>query len=280
MNRINFNEFIRDNLLFGNALIDLSIFTKEGSNQIWTGFVATNHGELPAYIKKCRFSDGIAIELITALLGIYLDLPIPRPIVVRIEPGHPQIPVSQTSYLFGSEMYQMPSFERFIRDNAISEECLMDYEGLPQILSFDELVANCDRHRGNILYDGENYRFIDHEGCFSTKQNPRSPLHDMLKLNTIADIVQHYKGENDIYIHKLMMKIKEVVKSNFITTDLDALLMAIKVNPSAKNYNSHIDRIRNFTSARMEQLVLLVENAIKPPNNDAQIDWIEGLNNA
>lgn len=276
MNKINFNDFIERNLLFGNALIDLSLFTKEGSNQIWTGFVATNDGELPAYIKKCRFDDGMAIELITALMGIYLGLPIPRPIVVKIEPDHPQIPVSQTSYLFGSEMYDMPSFERFIRNNEISEECLLDYNGLSHILSFDELVANCDRHRGNILYDGENYRFIDHEACFSTKQNPRSPLNDMLKLNTISDIVQHHKGENDIYIHKLMLKIKELIKSNFIATDLDALLLAIRVNPSLQGYNSHVDRIRNFTSARMEQLIILVEDAITPPSNNTQIDWIEG----
>lgn len=276
MSKIDFGEFVNQNLLFGNALIDLSLFTKEGSNQIWTGFVATNDGELPAYIKKCRFADGMAIELIAALLGIYLELPIPRPIVVKIEPNHPQIPVNQTSYLFGSEMYDMPSFERFIRDNEISEECLLNYGGLSQILSFDELVANCDRHRGNILYDGESYRFIDHESCFSTRQNPRSPLDDMLKLNTISDIVRHHKGENDIYLHKLMLKIKDLVRCSFITTDLDALLMAIKANPMAQGYNSHIDRIRSFTSARMEQLVVLVEDAITLPRNDAQIDWIGG----
>ena len=43
-------EFINENLLYGRALIDLQISNK-GSNQLWTGFVSTNQGEFPAYIK-------------------------------------------------------------------------------------------------------------------------------------------------------------------------------------------------------------------------------------
>lgn len=90
-------EFINEHLLYGRALIDLQISNK-GSNPLWTGFVSTNQGEFPAYIKKCHHNDGLCIEIISSLLGLMLNIPVPKPILVLVEPDHPQIVVEKPTF--------------------------------------------------------------------------------------------------------------------------------------------------------------------------------------
>lgn len=267
------DKFINENLLFGRALIDLETSNK-GSNPLWTGFVATNKGEIPAYIKQCRNPEGLCIELISSLLGLWLDLPIPKPIIVLVEPDHPQIPVAQTTYLFGSQMYEMPSFERFLKGSDVTEDCILDYPHLSSIITFDEFIANPDRNNSNILYDGESYRFIDHEKAFHPKQNPRLPINDNIKINNISDIVQHYKGGNEVYIHKLMGKIKKLIEEDISATNCDMLLSKSKNHNLFINYNTLIDRIRSFLTARLGFLAILIENAITAPKDTQQLDFL------
>jgi len=268
-------EFINDNLLYGRALIDLQISNK-GSNPLWTGFVSTNQGEFPAYIKKCRHQDGLCIEIISSLLGLMLNIPIPKPILVLVEPGHPQIVVDKPTLLFGSQMYDMPSFERFLMDHQLSEECLLEYSDLHSIVAFDELIANPDRNNANILYDGDSFRFIDHEKAFSAKQDPRSPLNEMTKVGNISDIVQHYKGENEIYIHKLMSKIKKSISDEMWAENCDLLTQKVKDNSILNEYNVIIERVRAFLAARNSVLAVLIENAIKPPQHPQQLELLGG----
>lgn len=266
-------DFIQENLLFGRALIDLEESNK-GSNPLWKGFVLTHQGEVPAYIKKCRNNDGLCIEIISALVGIWLNIPIPKPMLVLVEPNHPQIPVAQTSFLFGSKMYEMPSFERFLRDSDLSEECILEYKKLPEILAFDELIANPDRNNSNILYDGESFRFIDHEKAFGANQNPRTCINEDNKTGNISDIVQHYKGKNDVYIHKLMDKIKKIITNEIKTTNYDQLISECKNNNILMTYNNLLERIRSFLVARMEYLVILIQNSITHPGDSTQLSLI------
>lgn len=268
-------EFISEHLLYGRALIDLQISNK-GSNPLWTGFVSTNQGEFPAYIKKCHHYDGLCIEIISSLLGLMLNIPVPKPILVLVEPDHPQIVVEKPTFLFGSQMYDMPSFERFLSDHKLSEECLLDYSDLHSVIAFDELIANPDRNNSNILYDGESFRFIDHEKAFSTTQDPRQPISELSKIGNISDIVQHYKGENDVYIHKLMAKIKKSISEEMWATNCDLLVNKAKENSVLGEYNSILERVRSFLIARQSVLAVLIENAIKPPQNPQQLDLIGG----
>lgn len=269
------DEFIDNHLLYGRALIDLQVSNK-GSNPLWTGFVSTNQGEFPAYIKKCKHNDSLCIEIISSLLGLMLKIPIPKPILVLVEPNHPQIFVNEPTFLFGSQMYEMPSFERFLCDHQLSEECLFDYPNLHSIIAFDELIANPDRNNSNILYDGESFRFIDHEKAFSNAQDPRQPISEMSKIGNISDIVQHYKGENDVYIHKLMLKIKKSISEEMWASNCDSLITTAKDNSVLSEYNSILERVRSFLLARQSVLAVLVENAIKPPQNPQQLDLIGG----
>lgn len=268
-------EFINQNLLYGRALIDLEISNK-GSNPLWTGFVSTNQGEFPAYIKRCRHEEGLCIEIISSLIGLMLNIPIPKPILVLVEPGHPQIVVDKPTFLFGSRKYDMPSFERFLMDHSLSDECLLEFSGLHSIVAFDELIANPDRNNANILYDGETFRFIDHEKAFCVKQDPRLPINEMTKIGNISEIVQHYKGENDIFIHSLMLKIKKLINEEMWTTNCDRLSKKAQDNLLLNEYSTILERVRSFLNARNSVLEVLIKNGISTPQNPQQLDLIGG----
>lgn len=268
-------KFLSENLLLGRALIDLQSSNK-GSNPLWTGFVSTNKGEIPAYIKQCRNSEGLCIEIISSLLGLKFGIPIPKPIIVLVEPGHPQIPVGSPTFLFGSQMYEMPSFERFLVDSDLTEDCILEYPKLSSIVAFDELIANPDRNNSNILYDGENYRFIDHEQAFHPKQNPHAPIDELNKIANISDIIQYHNGKNDIYIYNLMKKIKKIIQDDLNVTSSDAVLHSIKEVSMLNEYNVLVERVSNFLRARHNVLAVLVENAITNPPESAQLDLLGG----
>ncbi|WP_139851441.1 HipA family kinase [Acinetobacter pullicarnis] len=269
------NTFLSENLLYGRALVDLRSSSK-GSNPLWTGFVLTSKGEIPAYIKKCRNPDGLFIEIICSIIGLSLGLPIPKPIIVLVEPNHPQIAVAQPTFLYGSQMYDMPSFERFLVESQLGEECILEYTGLSSVIAFDELIANPDRNNSNILYDGETYRFIDHEKAFHPKQNPLSPISESNRIGNISDIVQHYKGENEVYIYKLMSKIKKVIQDDISTLSLNELLDASKAKDISQEYNLIIARINNFLISRHSVLATLIQDAITTPPESAQLNLLGG----
>lgn len=273
---MNYTEFINKNLLIGIPLLGLNKSNK-GSNYSWTGFISTNEGEIPAYIKKCKKNEFVIIEIISALIGIHLNLPIPRPILIKVEPGHPEIPVSEVSYLFGSEKCELPCFEREIIDSSLRDELIIKYKDLPLLSTFDELIANPDRHGSNILYDGENFRFIDHEYAFADTQDPRLEINDLYKTETLTDIIKYHKGTNDVFIHDFMNKVKSVLINNYNATNIDALLNFTQVNCSINNYNEQIERIRTFISLRFPLLIPLIQKGITG-NDDPQIDWLEICN--
>lgn len=273
---MDYTEFINQNLLMGVPLLGLNNSNK-GSNYSWTGFVSTNVGEIPAYIKKCKKDEYVIIEIISALIGIHLDLPIPRPILIKVEPNHPEIAVSDVTYLFGSEQSDLPCFEREINDTSLRDELIIKYKNLPLLSSFDELIANPDRHGSNILYDGENFRFIDHELAFAKTQDPRLEINDILKTETLLDIIKHHKGTNEVFIHDFMNKIKAVLTKNYDTTKINALLDFTQESVSKNNYNEEICRIRSFISARLPLLIPLIKKGISD-ENDSQIDWLETTN--
>lgn len=273
---MNYSEFINKNLLIGIPLLGLNKSNK-GSNYSWTGFVSTNDGEIPAYIKKCKKDEYVIIEVISALIGIHLNLPIPRPILIKVEPNHPEIPVSDITYLFGSEQSDLPCFEREINDANLRDELIIKYKDLPLLSSFDELIANPDRHGSNILYDGENFRFIDHEFAFAKTQDPRLEINDLHKTETLTDIIRYHKGSNEVFVHDFMNKIRSVLTKNYDTTKIDALLNSTQESFSGNNYNAEIERIRSFISSRFPLLIPLIKKGITN-ENDSQIDWVETSN--
>lgn len=272
---LNIDKFIKENLLLGHLCEGLSVVS-EGQNQMWKGFVSTSIGDIEAYVKKCKQQESILVEIIVALIGRVYKLPIPRPIIIKVDAGHPDVAVSQTTYLYGSEASASPNFSRFLREFSQPEEIILDYKDLHKILTFDELIANPDRNNGNILYDGDTYQFIDHEYCFWDKQNPKGEISDELRVGNISDIYKHYHGRNDVFVHKTMKKVKKYINDDIDTTSNDVFdtLFGVQINES--NYSNKIEFVKKFILERLPVLDVLIRDSIAQDSDTNQLDFAGG----
>lgn len=141
-------------------------------------------GEEYEYVVKLRseLGNGIIFELMGALLGYMLDIPVPPIAIVEIGPkmalGIPDTKlrksiVNDQGPHFGSQFmkggYAVYSHDTYLSDAA--------HEQMTNIFAFDMLIQNYDRSHGpgkpNLLYRGDELVAIDHELAFSFAVPPK-----------------------------------------------------------------------------------------------------------
>lgn len=124
-----------------------------GINQTWRVIARTVEGDLDAYAKAVD-DEEIMVETACAMAGIEMGLPIPRPMLLRWD---------GQGYLFGSVAIPHPTLQTRLSQNADIAGTLADWRQLPASATFDEWIANPDRHAGNLLTDGAgSFWLIDH----------------------------------------------------------------------------------------------------------------------
>ncbi|SDC08783.1 HipA family kinase [Acinetobacter boissieri] len=260
-------KFIQNNLLLGR-LCEGAEKISGGQHPMFKGSVVTKDGETEAYIKNCSKFSVVFTEVIVALIGRMYDLPIPCPIIIKLDPDHPDIAVAKTTYLFASKAQIAPNFERFLRNFDEKEQIILEHKDINKIITFDELVANPDRTGGNILYDGTDIQLIDHEYCFHEKQNPMDSISDLCKTENLADVYRYHKGHNDVTVSKTMKNIRSYIKSQIDTTTNDSLDAISSINFLGIDYNKRVEFVRNFILTRLPVLGVLIEASISNNKED------------
>lgn len=130
-----------------------------------------------------KFSDGcdrkvtaLVIEAITAMLAADLDLPVPEPFLVTLEPGFvaglPDETVAAMArrsnrIAFGSK-HLPPGYTSWPIRKAIPKDA---FATAAEIFAFDALIVNDDRRPANpnCLFNGSSLAIYDHEAAFFAK---------------------------------------------------------------------------------------------------------------
>lgn len=151
-----------DELLIGTLLPGAVIIHNGNINPVWRGNVTLGEYRRQMYVKAVE-PRTLAVEVICAVLGRALGLPIPRPALVQVNPG--VLPgAAMPLVFFGSESVDNPDLKQWLRRD--DEYALSQLESWAKLLDagcFDEWTGNADRHGGNILYGGgNNFTLIDH----------------------------------------------------------------------------------------------------------------------
>ncbi len=143
-------------LLPGSNLIEL------GHSEIWKGHVRTSDGSTsPAYTKLVD-ERTLSIELVCALIGRELSLPIPQPYLVRV-PTQTISTVTSETIAFALEEVSYPSISSTIREDQFIKQKVLKWEYIIQCAAFDTWIGNSDRIPHNLLFDGKNnFQMIDH----------------------------------------------------------------------------------------------------------------------
>lgn len=128
----------------------------EGANRPLRCIAATHSGEVAVIAKKLAIRE-IAVEVVCAAVGRAAGLPIPEPLLLVDD---------EQSWYYGSVDVGHPNLAQYVTssDASILEE-LEKWPSLLYAACFDELIANPDRHDGNLLYDGTGFFLIDHGMC-------------------------------------------------------------------------------------------------------------------
>jgi hypothetical protein len=161
----------------GIALEGALPFNAGTANVLFRGQVLDDHGEITSCFIKDLDPRQLANELMAAALGLAAGMPIPRPIIVKIDPGvlaASKCPLSDGSghLAFASSDVQMSTVQQLYLGDAgmvpLIHEKLAAWPGIGGMYGFDTWIANTDRHQGNLLFAGQNEVWlIDHGHSFT-----------------------------------------------------------------------------------------------------------------
>jgi hypothetical protein len=115
----------------------------------------------------------LTAELLCAVLLRKWGLPVPEPIILvgdtlqfaSMDMGYPNL---KQRLGWNSDF---PYEIKQLIEMACSQ-LVCQFDTMPLAISADEAIGNFDRNLGNILWDGENHCYIDHERALNTTEDP------------------------------------------------------------------------------------------------------------
>ena len=223
-------------------------------NPTYKAHVKTHNGITQAYVKLISHRE-IYVECVCGVLGRYLGLPIPKPLIVKVD--HESLDsIEPGKYLlaFGSEDSVYPSLKR----RGLDEDLIRKLENFSQTLDigvFDEWIANPDRHGGNILFDGsDNFTFIDHGLAIPENLSCDAPA----RANIIVEQLYTIKSEFEIY--KTNREAQSTISPMY--HDLPMSLISEKTYATSYLTSDEVIAVINFLKGRSKSLSSLFERRL------------------
>ena len=128
-------------------------------------------------------------------------------------------------------------------------DLISQYESTPLVIAADEAIGNFDRHLGNILWDGSQFSFVDHERSLG--------LGDDQDLNKLALIVSNADNLSSIQTSAVAI----------------ALTLSIDIMHSIKSSEVDVRAHSEYLSSRVTKLASKVLSRFPEPK-----DLLTGLN--
>jgi hypothetical protein len=161
-------------VLLGQVLAGAVPFKAENNvSDTYRGLILTDAGERTAIIKDLPPKE-LANEVLGAAIALGLGLPVPPPYLAL---AHPDRFVASKGPVLGDGRLVYASVDvaqpqvAFLYKNGGGARVLArlaQWRELGKLYGFDALVANIDRHAGNILFSGDREVWvIDHGWCFT-----------------------------------------------------------------------------------------------------------------
>lgn len=164
-------------LVLGTVLHGATSFKLGNANDTFRGQVLCADGETRQAIIKDLNSRQLANEIMAAAIGLASGLPIPPPIIARVEPGVMKVsrcplPDKSGHLVFASADVNAKSVQQIFRGDpsksSLVREKLAGWTNAGAMYGFDTWIANIDRHEGNLLFSGRNEIWlIDHGHSFT-----------------------------------------------------------------------------------------------------------------
>lgn len=198
------------------------------SNTTYKVLAKIDNGESTTAYAKVLSELCIAKEILAYLVGNEIGIQIPEPCLLEMSKRLINQPSDERILCFGSNAKNNSGYERFLTSDKAFEEFISSYNKTFDVCIFDEWLINIDRNYGNILIDGGDIWFIDHEKILDSDANVEA----LARTNSLFDIVQKkYKmleieEKIQYYRDTLYLKLKEIELIPYITECVEHLLIS------------------------------------------------------
>ena len=218
----------------------------EGINEPCRAVVRIDGADIAAILKELSLP-AVAAECFAALLLREWGLNVPEPVLVDMN----------GVLAFGSVELIYPSLHQKFQYELIPEELkhqvlahmaniIRQWKQTPLAIAVDEVIGNKDRNIGNILWDGGEPYFIDHERCFD--------LVNLADVNKLAEL----------------SKLGNVDVNSVLQAAVSAAhTLTLGVMEEAEAATAHLDTkdFSDYIKLRMPHLVRMVLNRFQQPQD-------------
>lgn len=250
-----------DNMVKIGRIISDSELIGDGVNKSFKCIACCDDEEYPVVAKYIKGME-ILKELICAILGRLINLPIPEPILLldqhdvfcfgSLDIGHPN--------LFHKLNIQDPHYIEF-------HSIIKSWSALESASFFDEFIINPDRHSGNLLYNGRDIAMIDHD--LSMQLDKVTPDYEEdwnnILFNHLLCKFTNLSCEHELngitLCDKLTIWCREIEKINNNKL-IDKAIDKIPVADKSKN------ELLYFLSSRSKFIQKIINNKINPNQMD------------
>lgn len=157
----------------GQVLAGAQPFKAGNINDTYRGIVLTDEGERTAIIKDLEPKE-LANEVLVAAMALHLGLPVPTPVLAlamkdRLNATKGPV-LGEGRLVYASIDVAQPQVAVLYHKGGGPRVLarLAEWKEMGRLYGFDALVANIDRHAGNILFSGDREVWIiDHGHCFT-----------------------------------------------------------------------------------------------------------------
>lgn len=225
-----------------------------GESGVWRIPCHSDNGSRPLVVKLLTLRK-LLIELLCAVAGRRLGLPIPRPYLVILEPESlaPNIPMAQT-LAFGSEEEPYPAVSSLIRDPARVELLLRRWERAKEAAAFDTWIANEDRTTKNLLL-GQHLWLIDHDDAIPDWASANSDT-----ANKILEAIS--EGLSEFDRHKLIRDVRNATAA-YSMLDLDDIKLPLPLSVFERG-PEQMKLLSDFLKDRISSVLALISARVNP----------------
>ncbi len=241
-----------EQLLLGTLLPGAVEIHNENVNEVWRGNVQLDGIRRTMYVKAVE-PRTLAVEVVCSIVGRAIGLPIPRPALVQVTNvafSH----LSSPRVFFGSESVDNPDLKKWLSVDSETTQAMLDgWSKLIDAGCFDEWIANCDRHGGNILYGGgSNFSLIDHSEALPLGL----PVNQAVEKNIVLGFAA--SGKSNKQIQELYGKAVACTHP-FSGVSIQAEVQEILGGVSGRQT---VDSLINFLQQRIHSLLMLISQRI------------------
>ncbi|WP_421929826.1 hypothetical protein [Neoaquamicrobium sediminum] len=249
----------------GRVLAGAIPFRENNINDTYRGIVLTDEGEQTAIIKDLEPKE-LANEVLVAAMALLFGLPVPPPVLAIATPDRlaatkgPQLGEGRLVYA-SIDVNQPQVAMLYLQGGGKGVlERLAKWAELGRLYGFDALVANIDRHAGNILFSGDREVWIiDHGHCFTGPRWTASDLQPadrptVSKLKEWLTPVLDYKARNE--------KAAEAAWVETETEKMDLNAVALSNHMSELLTQADLDAVLEFVNGRYRHVPRLAAQAL------------------